>query len=438
MAPIRGSPSSGSSRRYARAFRDGFPDAGHARAALCQRQHPPRPPGRVSADRRLRAGDERDRQGMHLHLRRRHPRHADRDQRPQGRRPARGIHRGHPPRARRGLQGVRHRLRSLLHHAFAGERTPRGAHLRRAQGRRSDRSARRGAGVLRRGQALPARPLHPRDLPGVRLERPVRGLVRALRQHVRAHRPPGTALRHLRQHRAGAAQLAALVRQAVEVPAVPARLDLRAGPPAARDQELRRQVARRALARLGHLARRALLRVSHSRREEQILLRLARRADRLPQLHRQVVPGARQAARGLLEEPRLRGGALHRQGHHLFPHLVLARDAARQRLERSFARARARHAHRRRREDEQVARHLPQRARLPARRARPGVAAVFLRREPGSLAERHRSLARRAEEPRQRRAARQRGEPRQPRFVVDLEKWRPAHDHWQSARRRKP
>src|SRR5438105_9850832 len=104
--------------------------ARHPCAALRQRQPPPGPHGGVGADRRVRPGDERPGDGVRLHLRRRRARDADRDQRAQGGDRARGLDHQDPPRARGGLQGVRDRVRPLLHHAFAGERAARAAHLR--------------------------------------------------------------------------------------------------------------------------------------------------------------------------------------------------------------------------------------------------------------------------------------------------------------------
>ncbi len=358
------------------------PHAHHPGAALRERQHPPRPPRRGGADRRLRPRHERARQGGDLHLRRRHARHAHRDERGQGGGAAGGVHRGHPPRAPRRLQGLRDRIRSLLHHALAGERTARGAHLQGlAEGRRH-REARRLADVLRDRQALPARPLHPRHLPRLRHRRSIRRQLRELRQHLPAHRAQESALRHLRQHRARAAQLAALLQKIVALPGLPTEVDFDARAPAAGDQELRRQVALRAAARLGHLARRALLRLQDPGRRFQVLLRLARRAGRIPLLDRPLVPGARPPRRGVLGQGRrLRRDALHRQGHRLFPHALLAGDAARLELEGAAPDTRARHAHGRGRQDEQVAGDVPQCARIHRRGARPGVAALFLRGE---------------------------------------------------------
>ena len=365
---------------------------------------------------------------MHLHLRRRHARDSDRDQRAQGGGRARGVDRPDPARARRGLQGVRDRVRSLLYDALTGERAAHAPHLRGAARRWRHREARRRAGVLLGRQAVPPRPVHPRRVPGLRDQGPVRRFLRELRQHVRAHRAEESPLRHLREHQPRTAHLAALLRQALQVPGMAARLDAQRRALAAGDPQLRRQVAGGAAPRLGHLPRRAVLRVPDSRRGDEVLLRLAGCADRVPLEHRQVVSGPRPQGGGVLGRGRrLRPRALHRQGHRVPPHALLAGDAARCTLEGARAGPRARHAHGGRREDEQVARHLPQRAGVPGRRARSGVAAVFLRREPRADAERHRPLVQRAEEQGERGAPRQRGEPRQPGAVARLEERGKAH-----------
>ncbi len=87
--------------------------------------------------------------------------------------------------------------------------------------------------------------------------------------------------------------------------------------------------------RLGHLPRRALLRHRDPRRAGQVLLRLARRAGRLPRLAEELLRlrrgGGRRPSRRLRRvhrRPGGRAGPLHRQGHHLLPHAVLAGDAA--------------------------------------------------------------------------------------------------------------
>ena len=88
--------------------------------------------------------------------------------------------------------------------------------------------------------------------------------------------------------------------------------------------------------RLGHQPRRALLRHRDPRRAGQVLLRLARRADRLPRLAEELLrQGAARDCDALVRRvhgrPGGRADPLHRQGHHLLPHAVLAGDAALQR-----------------------------------------------------------------------------------------------------------
>ncbi len=104
-------------------------------------------------------------------------------------------------------------------------------------------------------------------------------------------------------------------------------------PPAARGAEqdqgmVRREGAtrdrRRRPRRLGHQPRRALLRHRDPRRAGQVLLRLARRADRLPRLAEELLRLGKAAADGLRQTStsssptRTSAGALHRQGHHYF------------------------------------------------------------------------------------------------------------------------
>ena len=94
-----------------------------------------------------------------------------------------------------------------------------------------------------------------------------------------------------------------------------------------------RPTSRRRPGRLGHQPRRALLRHRDPRCAGQVLLRLARRAGRLPRLAEELL----RARRGidfdaLLADPSgCEQVPLHRQGHHLLPHAVLAGDAALQR-----------------------------------------------------------------------------------------------------------
>ena len=119
-----------------------------------------------------------------------------------------------------------------------------------------------------------------------------------------------------------------------EAAPVPRRVDAAGrAPPAGNRQLSDRPLPRRAAARLGRLAAGAVLRLRDSRQPGQLLVRLVRRPDRLHRLDVAVVPAAGREARRLVAQPGDRNPPLHRQGHHLFPHAVLAGDAARGRLQ---------------------------------------------------------------------------------------------------------
>ncbi len=113
----------------------------------------------------------------------------------------------------------------------------------------------------------------------------------------------------------------------------------------------------------------------------QVLLRLARCAGRLPGLAEEPVRPPRAGFRRLHGRSEDRAGALHRQGHHLLPHPVLAGDAAFQRPQDARPHLRARLHHRQRREDEQEPRHRHLAAALPRTRHERRVAALLHRRQ---------------------------------------------------------
>ena len=122
----------------------------------------------------------------------------------------------------------------------------------------------------------------------------------------------------------------------------------------------------------------------------QVLLRVARCADRLPRRAEELLrqrQGARERRaaqlRGVPRRPRHRADPLHRQGHHLLPHAVLAGDAEvrRRAVQGARPRVRARLHHRLGREDVQVARHRHQPAALPRDRHERRVAALLHRRQ---------------------------------------------------------
>ncbi len=342
----------------------------HQRAALRERRPAPRSHRRVRADGHLGALPADARPRLPVHLGQRRARHADHAQGAPGRHHARAADRADRRRAAARLRRVRHLVRQLPHHALGRESR---AHLRDlppAVGRRPHPARDDRAGVRRAGEDVPARSLRARHLPEVRRARPVRRQLRSLRRHLYAGRSARSGLGRER-HRARAARVRAPVLQARRLRADAARMDRLRAAAAGGDLQARRMVRRRA-ARLGHFARRALLRIRDSRRERQVFLRLARRADRVPVEPAAVLPPHGPRFRPLLESgQRRRGVPLHRQGHRLFPHAVLARGARRRRLPAADVGLRARLSHGQRPEDVEVARHADHGARLarsPARR----------------------------------------------------------------------
>ena len=157
------------------------------------------------------------------------------------------------------------------------------------------------------------------------------------------------------RRRAGAADVGALLLPAVrpELRGLPAAMGETPAPgrlqPEVCEQGagMARRRRRQGAGRLGHLARRALLRHSDSRCAGQVFLRLARRADRLPRQLQELLR-ARQGIdfAAFLADPDDRADPLHRQGHHLLPHAVLAGDAQVRRLQDAEQRLRARLHHR--------------------------------------------------------------------------------------------
>ncbi len=139
---------------------------------------------------------------------------------------------------------------------------------------------------------------------------------------------------------------------------------------------------------LGHLARRALLRHPDSRYARKIFLRLARRANRLPRFAQELLRFGKSQSEGripqLREVPRCRryrDDPLHRQGHHLFPHPVLAGDAQLFGLQDARPGERARIHHRVGGQDVEIARHRNRSAALSRFGDESGVAAVLHRGE---------------------------------------------------------
>ena len=109
---------------------------------------------------------------------------------------------------------------------------------------------------------------------------------------------------------------------------IPPAMDAGERPPPAGSAQQDPGMVRPGFERLGHLPRRALLRLRDPGRARQILLRLARRADRVPR-QLQTACKSNRARLRKLHRRRIerRARALHRQGHTLFPRVVLAGDA---------------------------------------------------------------------------------------------------------------
>lgn len=168
-------------------------------------------------------------------------------------------------------------------------------------------------------------------MPEMRREGPVWRQLRSVRRRLPADRP-GEPVLGVHQRHADPETVGAVLLQAVR-PAllrIPARLAEHAGPPAAGDgQQGLRMAGRvgREAGRLGHLARRALLRHPDPRCAGQVLLRVAGRAGGLPRLAEELLRQDRRRLRRVPARPGHRADPLHRQGHRVVPHPVLAGDA---------------------------------------------------------------------------------------------------------------
>lgn len=357
----------------------------HIRPALCQRTDPHRPPGRVHPDRHLGALPAHARTRNLLRGRRRHARHTRHAARGKGRHHPAPVDRARLDRAQARFRQLPGLVRQLPQHRLRREPRAVRARLPQAQGSGPDRRA-RGRAVLRPGQGnVPAGPLHQGRMPEVRRQGPIRRLLRGVRRDLPADRPEEPVFGGIGRH-AGAQVLRALLLQAVR-PALrdlPARMGGRPGPARGHQQDARVAGRRRRIdaVRLGHLARCAVLRLRDSRRAGQVFLRVAGCAGRLlRQLQkpvRQAGPRLRRVGVHALDR---RAVPLHRQGHPVFPHAVLAGDAAVLGLPHADQRVRARLPDGGRRQDEQVARHLHHRAELHRHRPEPGMAALLLRRQ---------------------------------------------------------
>ena len=354
------------------------------------------------------------RQRLPLRLRRGLPRHADHDPRAAGGHHARGADRARRPPST-----------SATTPASTSASTTSTPRTREENRRYSDelyeRCVKRGSiarrtrppGLRRAGRHVPAGPLRARHLPALRHAGPVRRLLRELRRHLLAGRPEGCRLhghRHARRccatpstcssGSASSSRTCATGWPAHGLqPAVRAKLDewFEAG---LQDWDISRDAPYFGFEIPG--------------RARQVFLRLVRCADRL---HRQLRGAGREARprfRRVLEGRRQhRTAPLHRQGHQLLPHAVLAGGAAWRGLPPPDRRARARLPDRQRPEDVEVARHLHHRAPLPGPAAR-RPPALLLRRQARPRPRRHRPEPRRLHRAREFRPGRQAREHRQP------------------------
>ena len=262
--------------------------------------------------------------------------------------------------------------------------------------------------------------------PDVRGHGPVRRQLRGLRHGVLADRPDQSLLDPVGQD-PGAQDVRPLLLPAVrsEVRRVHEGLARHAGTAATVGRQQGARVAERqrrpGARRLGHLARRAVFRHSDSGRARQILLCVARCADRLSRLAQELLrqrQGAREGRAAQLRRVPGRAGngadSLHRQGHHLLSHAVLAGDAEVRRPQSARSRLRARLHHARRREDVEVARHRPEPAALSRARPESGMAAVLHRGQVERERRGHGVQSRRLRGARQQRPGRQVRQHREP------------------------
>ena len=156
-----------------------------------------------------------------------------------------------------------------------------------------------------------------------------------------------------------------------------------------------------------------VLRLRDSRQPGQLLVRLVRRTDRLSGLDAAVVRSSTANHSRLVAQPRDGGPPLHRQGHHLLPHALLAGHAQDGRLQPADEGPHPRLSDGRRREDVEVqgdvhpGRHVPQ-------ASRSGVSAVLLRVETRDRTRRPRPESRRVRDQGQFGPGRQGREPGQP------------------------
>ena len=229
---------------------------------------------------------------------------------------------------------------------------------------RAGQGARRRAALRSAGRHVPGRSVRPRHLSQVQIARSARRQLQQVRPPLQPDRADRSA-EHAQRRDAGVAQVAALVHRTRTAARLSGGVDAIGRTLAARDRQLLEgPFPRRAAARLGHLAARAVLRLRDSRQPRQLLVRLVRRPDRLHGLDAAMVRPHGREARRLVALARLRDSPLHRQGHHVFPHAVLARHAQDGRLQPAGEGPHPRLSDRRRREDVEEQGHV-RRARAP-------------------------------------------------------------------------
>ena len=164
-----------------------------------------------------------------------------------------------------------------------------------------------------------------------------------------------------------------------------------------------------------------VLRLRDSRQPRQLLVRLVRRADRLHGLDAAVVRPHGREARRLVAVARLRDSPLHRQGHHVLPHAVLARHAEDGRLQPADEGPHPRLSHRRRREDVEEQGHVRRRPHVP-QPSRPELPALLLRLEALVARRRSRPGRRRVRRQGEHRSGEQGRQPGQPHGEVRRER----------------
>ena len=226
-------------------------------------------------------------------------------------------------------------------------------------------------------------------MPEVRHPGPVRRRMRELRLDLCGHRAQASLLgANRRQARAAAlgAPVFPPVRSAGR--GLPAPMDFGHVAAVGGEEQDRGVVGRqrgdKRACRLGYFPRRTVFRHRDPRRAGQVLLCLARRADwlsREPQELLRLRQGAQERGKPIIRRisrgTRGRAVSLHRQGHHLFPHAVLAGDAQVRAAQAADERLRPRLHYRVGREDVQVARHRHQPAALSRRGHEPRMAALL-------------------------------------------------------------